>query len=289
VLVPVLLQGVTRPSASEQCIHVWDDIRSHYRKGEIRDHQKEMYEIGNLEYRWWQKKRKEIVVGMIKHYPQASSFLDVGCAEGAYLEFARGFSIVVGCDISRPKLQRALAKQGNCVSNFVQADGSHLPFRNNSFNIVISVDVIRYVTNPFQCLSETFRVSDRHVIVQSMTQPLRLSSRPVRRSLPEVRRELREKEFSGAFWVFSPRVIERLPALAKVDDFRIVKLVGLLPLANALQLMRVKDSQFMRLTSVIERIQRKGGDKFPLRLLAIFTTAEYETLQRIHGMFSAPS
>ncbi|MGB8780352.1 MAG: class I SAM-dependent methyltransferase [Candidatus Bathyarchaeia archaeon] len=45
------------------------------------------------------------------------------------------------------------------MQNFIRADAQHLPFQDNSFDMVYSHHVIEHVPNPFLMLKELIRVS----------------------------------------------------------------------------------------------------------------------------------
>lgn len=50
------------------------------------------------------------------------------------------------------------------LSNFVQADGEHLPFKDHAFDVVVATEVLEHVENPEEFLAECLRVSRRMVI-----------------------------------------------------------------------------------------------------------------------------
>ncbi|MDG6904788.1 MAG: class I SAM-dependent methyltransferase [Nitrososphaerota archaeon] len=254
---------------------MWEEVRKYYSRGENRDHQHDMYDSGDVAYRWWQNARKNTIRGLIRQQGDHTSILDVGCAEGTYLTFASNYSCKVGCDLSISKLRRGRHREADDSSDYVSADGSHLPFREGAFTIVICIDTIRYIPYPTTCLEELFRVANNSVIVQTMTDFLRLSSFPVKRPLSKIKKEMNSKEFSGAFWIFSPRSVEYMAELAKTHGFKIKMTVGLLPLANILRLLKIGENNFRKLAPLIEKIQFRFGKKFPFRLFSIFVTSEF--------------
>jgi SAM-dependent methyltransferase len=60
--------------------------------------------------------------------------------------------------IDRGDINVDIARPAAKVQNFVQADGHHLPFRDNSFDKVYSFDVIEHVESPQKLVTEIFRV-----------------------------------------------------------------------------------------------------------------------------------
>jgi ubiquinone/menaquinone biosynthesis C-methylase UbiE len=70
--------------------------------------------------------------------------LDLGCGSGRYLPFLKG-EIIVAVDLSRGMLRQAKKFKN---ANFIQADIYHLPFTENTFDMIISMSVIAEVV-PF--------------------------------------------------------------------------------------------------------------------------------------------
>jgi SAM-dependent methyltransferase len=83
--------------------------------------------------------------------------LDVGCGPGHHLGRlnARGFE-VAGVDGSPEML--AHARAGNPGVELRQADVESLPFPDASFDLVLCLEVLRYLPDPHRCLSEIARV-----------------------------------------------------------------------------------------------------------------------------------
>ncbi|MBW2039877.1 MAG: class I SAM-dependent methyltransferase [Deltaproteobacteria bacterium] len=91
--------------------------------------------------------------------------LDIGCGSGYLLNQAickRG----VGVDISDLMVRTARA---NCKSNvrkfIVQADVESLPFKNRSFNKIVSTEVIEHILHPMALLKEIERVSKDNALI----------------------------------------------------------------------------------------------------------------------------
>lgn len=72
--------------------------------------------------------------------------LDVGCG-------ARGNSDV-NVDVKR-----------QAINLTVQADGQHLPFKNNCFENVVCLHTIEHVDNPYLLLNELIRVLKGHLLI----------------------------------------------------------------------------------------------------------------------------
>ena len=89
--------------------------------------------------------------------------LEIGCNEGflskALLEDG---CIVTSADIDAAQI--AKAKEMFDIQA-IQADISSIPFPDQSFDIVVAGEVLEHVFNPFQGLSELFRVAREKVVI----------------------------------------------------------------------------------------------------------------------------
>ena len=83
--------------------------------------------------------------------------LDVGCATGYLAEyiFHNGCD-VSGVDISKNMIREALKK--NNFIDFRVADASKLPFKEETFDVVLSASVINVTSNPVGVAGQAFRV-----------------------------------------------------------------------------------------------------------------------------------
>ena len=74
-------------------------------------------------------------------------FLDLGVGTGTIFEeiMAKGGIRGVGMDYTQSMVRIAREKQGNEGAAFLQGNGSKLPFQDNSFNLVFSVDVFHHI------------------------------------------------------------------------------------------------------------------------------------------------
>ena len=83
--------------------------------------------------------------------------LDVGCGTGHHMSAlaARGFE-VAGIDGSDHMLEEARA--ANPGAELQRADVASLPFSDDSFDLVLCVEVLRYLADPNSCITEIARV-----------------------------------------------------------------------------------------------------------------------------------
>jgi ubiquinone/menaquinone biosynthesis C-methylase UbiE len=83
--------------------------------------------------------------------------LDVGCGTGHHLKdlIARGYD-AVGVDASAEMLEEA--RRTNPTAQLRQADVEVLPFPNESFDLALCIEVLRYLPDPQRCIAEIARV-----------------------------------------------------------------------------------------------------------------------------------
>jgi SAM-dependent methyltransferase len=107
----------------------------------------------------------------LHHLPRLIAFdgfrgrrvLEVGCGAGTDLvRFARGGAIVTGVDIapSAIDLARTNFQQQGLQADLRVADGEHLPFPDDSFDLVYAHGVMQYTSNAAALVSECRRVLD---------------------------------------------------------------------------------------------------------------------------------
>lgn len=88
---------------------------------------------------------------------QGKQVLDIGCVTGRCIKnlIDKG-SFVTGCDISLEMLKIARKKFHNV--NFVEGDIENLPFKDNSFDVVVASFVIVHLKNLQKAFDEVYRV-----------------------------------------------------------------------------------------------------------------------------------
>jgi SAM-dependent methyltransferase len=94
------------------------------------------------------------------------SVLDVGCGTGF---FTRAFANltagkVIGVDIDTEYVEHA-CRRDTAGSYYAVADGRSLPFRNASFDLVISIAALCFIDEPIKAVCEMIRVTRRRVAV----------------------------------------------------------------------------------------------------------------------------
>jgi ubiquinone/menaquinone biosynthesis C-methylase UbiE len=88
--------------------------------------------------------------------------LDVGAGPGsitATLGHAAGpDGLALGVDVSEPMLARAVRAAAAPQVGFLRADAQRLPFRDQSFDVAVSIAVFQLIPDPAAALSEIARV-----------------------------------------------------------------------------------------------------------------------------------
>jgi ubiquinone/menaquinone biosynthesis C-methylase UbiE len=89
--------------------------------------------------------------------------LEVGCGLGQYVRQLNELGCtVIGCDISKMMISEAGRRNG--ITGVV-CDGTRLPFEDNSFDFVYTINTLHHTKNPEEILGEMMRVSKRTVVV----------------------------------------------------------------------------------------------------------------------------
>jgi len=94
-------------------------------------------------------------------FSDIQSALDVGCGIGVFAYYLPPIPSVIGIDISRLMLSTSPLPR----NKLVQGSVSHLPFSNESFDLVGSWDVLHHIENPLPAIQEMSRVSKRWVVL----------------------------------------------------------------------------------------------------------------------------
>lgn len=127
------------------------------------------------------KRRKNIIERRIQIMTKMGNVipsfnvLEVGCGTGIYtFEIAKYFKKIVGLDLSRGMLKKAKKKiiNQNPTSNninvtFIGGDAENIPFKDSSFDCVMSINMLEHLDNIHKAVEEMKRVvkSDGKIII----------------------------------------------------------------------------------------------------------------------------
>ena len=92
--------------------------------------------------------------------------LEIGCGTGHFSAYFKELGAdVVGLDTSPEMLKLAKDLRGELKIDFNQGDAYHLPFADNSFDLVAMITTLEFMASPKKALAEAFRVSKRKVFL----------------------------------------------------------------------------------------------------------------------------
>jgi len=107
---------------------------------------------------------KKILTRAKKLYPKSlynATLLDFGCGSGwLSVGMAKNHVKSIGVDINKEyiKFSKERAKSENVLAHFILANGSYLPFSDNTFDYIIAEDVLEHVKDIRKCFKEISRV-----------------------------------------------------------------------------------------------------------------------------------
>jgi SAM-dependent methyltransferase len=121
------------------------------------------------ENHWWYAGRRRIIKSFLEplcsnpgsqtsEQSPALNILDVGCGTGANLEMLSQFGEAEGVDISAEALSFCRARG---LTNVKQGEAEHLPYAENSFDLVTGLDVVEHLDNDLAGLQEMRRILRR--------------------------------------------------------------------------------------------------------------------------------
>jgi SAM-dependent methyltransferase len=119
------------------------------------------------EEHWWFVGRRHILDSLLSSRQQIGSglrILDVGCGTGGSLFLFQKFGPTVGCDQEQKALAYCMERGARLLA---QGSAENLPFRDESFDLVLALDVLEHVEEDAQVLHEFCRVCSarKHLLI----------------------------------------------------------------------------------------------------------------------------
>lgn len=108
---------------------------------------------------WWYRVRREIVISLLSSLAAKKKgplrILEIGCGTGELLKEMEHFGTVRGVDISSRAIEYCKARG---LTNVAIGDATRIPFPEESFDVVIALDVIEHLENDSMGCNELIRV-----------------------------------------------------------------------------------------------------------------------------------
>ena len=117
-----------------------------------------IYDVLNQDRWWWTVGRRSLVSSLVRRHVGSENqlkVLDIGCGTGTNLEVLRNYGTVYGMDVSPLALSYC---HGRGIDRICRGDATHLPFQDNSFDVVVGVDVLEHLEDDNAALREINRV-----------------------------------------------------------------------------------------------------------------------------------
>ncbi|MEQ8672051.1 MAG: class I SAM-dependent methyltransferase [Aggregatilineales bacterium] len=102
---------------------------------------------------------------------EADKVFDAGCGEGEIMNntLAPRYKSIFGADLDSERLD--LAQTHNPTLPLLQGNLQDIPFNDNSFDLVICLEVLEHVGDPQRALAEIHRVTSRYALLSVPNEP----------------------------------------------------------------------------------------------------------------------
>lgn len=110
------------------------------------------------------KTQKDRIIGLCNLVKEGEFYLDVGCANGAYMEILQQRGINgIGLDLSIPNILKG--REINPHLKFIHGFAEEIPFKDGYFDMIILGDGIEHFRDPKTTLAECLRVSKKGLAI----------------------------------------------------------------------------------------------------------------------------
>jgi len=112
------------------------------------------------------KKYEGELIGELLQPAAGEMILDAGCGTGVFTQdILSAGSQITGLDISFPMLRRGREKAGSFPFRPVVGDISNLPFKDGSFDRIVSITAIEFVQDARSVVAEFFRITKKGGVI----------------------------------------------------------------------------------------------------------------------------
>src|SRR3989344_7061843 len=109
-------------------------------------------------FHFWHIGRREIIADQLSRIlvkKHGNELLDIGCGPGGNISALKSFGRVTGIDVSEDALIYTYEAGYDTV---VKSDISHMPFADNTFDIISSLDVFEHIADDVRVMKECYRL-----------------------------------------------------------------------------------------------------------------------------------
>lgn len=127
-------------------------------------------EIASTYEEWYQssgriadRREKSLIKYLLEKIPNSGSILEIGCGSGHFTRWFNELGMqTVGIDLSFPMLYEA--KKMDAI-DLVRGDALKLPFLSRSFDLVVMITSLEFLSDPVRSLNEAFRVAKKGIML----------------------------------------------------------------------------------------------------------------------------
>jgi ubiquinone/menaquinone biosynthesis C-methylase UbiE len=98
---------------------------------------------------------ESILLGLVRAQ-NLQKVLEVGCGTGHWLDILHSHAQVLGIDLSLAMLQKAISSLPDLL--VIRGEAIHLPFSDQTFDMVFCVNALHHFSNPSAFISEAYRL-----------------------------------------------------------------------------------------------------------------------------------